>query len=941
MRRQSGFTVLWLILMLLIISCSEDSKNSTGPANEVEEKIEQTETGVKHTVPPATATEVTIENELSIAIPADALSSKDYPNGLAVTVDKIADESSETAVAMYVDETPLSPIYHVDAKDATFNKPVTLRVPVSNVDLPDDISLSDVQIVTWQDSLTYEYLETTLSSDGAFLEADVSHFSYFAVKMKEGVSWAGGSNFELQNPLQISMDDDKLVFGNVISDTNINVFTWLLKAVSMPRVSWINYQVEVFKDGFSNDALATMQIYRIAWYSSKLFEAKKKTDFTKMAGDLYGKNAFNVNKRKTVWTQQYDSLDGIERVIIYNEHENQTSDKETYHDFASGNAAHGFLSQVFWSAQTSSFCNAAALDDPDAEYFIRIKRAYSSGKLSSNTVTTEKFTPYDIPPSVTLKEPDATATVYSLSPGFSWSSSSVADSHVNHEIIISRYEDPVANPQITIPMGSTYSLNEGSDKLTLEDGVAYYWCVRAVTVDDGDEVAETYSDVRTFLCAGPEEYSLTGRVLEDGSGLSGVTVTITGTDVEKSTTTDSNGTYTFTDLPGITYAVTASLEGYSFEPSPLPLTLVEDTTADTITATPTEEDTYTISGIVLSTGTGLSGVTVTMGGVTATTSSDGSYSFTDVADGNYTLSYEKSGYTMSQSSVSVTVSGSDVTVDTVTANETSSGGGDPHDIEGLTFVTIPGGTFQMGDSVGDLWSDCRPVHTVTVSTFEMSIYEVTNAQYAVYLTEALASGDITISSSTVTGKTGDWSGQQYINLSGYLSSYPDNDCKIVYSEGSFSVKPGYGNWPVAWVTWYGSKAFAEYYGLDLAREAEWEYACRGGNQYKYGTADGTISTSTVNNWDTGIKHPVDVGSYPANPYGLFDMSGNLWEWCSDWYGNYSSDSVSDPTGAQTGSTRVIRGGSWYYFAYYCRSAARSGYDPDGGSNYVGFRVVRR
>ncbi len=110
------------------------------------------------------------------------------------------------------------------------------------------------------------------------------------------------------------------------------------------------------------------------------------------------------------------------------------------------------------------------------------------------------------------------------------------------------------------------------------------------------------------------------------------------------------------------------------------------------------------------------------------------------------------------------------------------------------------------------------------------------------------------------------------------------------------MKSGYENWLVAWVAWYGSKSFADYYGLDLPTEAEWEYASRGGKQYMYGTADGTISTSTVNYWDTGIKHPVAVGSYPKNPFGLYDMSGYLWEWCSDWYGSYTSGSANNPTG---------------------------------------------
>ena len=263
---------------------------------------------------------------------------------------------------------------------------------------------------------------------------------------------------------------------------------------------------------------------------------------------------------------------------------------------------------------------------------------------------------------------------------------------------------------------------------------------------------------------------------------------------------------------------------------------------------------------------------------------------------------------------------------------------EPHEIHGITFVSIPGGTFEMGDEDGDLWSGCRPVHTVTVSSFEMSIYEVTNAQYAEYLNAALALGDITASISSVKGKTGEWSGKRYLNIGYEYNS--NNKCWINYRDGSFTVESDKENWPVVAVTWYGSKTFAEYYGLDLPREAEWEYACRGGKQYKYGTDDGTISSSNAN-YNFNVGHPVDAGSYPANPFGLYDMSGNVWEWCSDWYGDYPSGCVNNPTGAQSGSGRVARCGGWGNSAAGCRSAGRDYADPGGRIYSLGFRVVLR
>ena len=272
---------------------------------------------------------------------------------------------------------------------------------------------------------------------------------------------------------------------------------------------------------------------------------------------------------------------------------------------------------------------------------------------------------------------------------------------------------------------------------------------------------------------------------------------------------------------------------------------------------------------------------------------------------------------------------------------TGPGSGQPYDIQGIKFISIPGGTFQMGDTENAGYSDEKPVHTVTLSGFEMSVYEITNVQYAKYLNDALKSGDITATSESVKGAKGIYTGQEYIYLAGYGSDYPDARCWITYATGTFTVETGKENYPVVWVTWYGSKAFAEFYDMDLPREAEWEYAYRGGKQYKYGTDDGTLSTTKANYWDNGIHHPLNVGSYPANPFGLYDMSGNVWEWCADWYGPYSSGSATNPTGALTGSFRVGRGGCWISNVNYCRSAYRNYGDPDSRRDIVGFRVVRR
>jgi formylglycine-generating enzyme required for sulfatase activity len=113
----------------------------------------------------------------------------------------------------------------------------------------------------------------------------------------------------------------------------------------------------------------------------------------------------------------------------------------------------------------------------------------------------------------------------------------------------------------------------------------------------------------------------------------------------------------------------------------------------------------------------------------------------------------------------------------------------------------------------------------------------------------------------------------------------------------------------------------------LPTEAEWEYARRAG-----GSSEG--SQGNYNSQETR-----NVGSYPPNAWGLYDMVGNVWEWCADWYGDYPTGPVSDPTGPSGGSSRVLRGGSWSDDATFCRSASRSGFDSDVRSDDIGFRVA--
>jgi formylglycine-generating enzyme len=149
--------------------------------------------------------------------------------------------------------------------------------------------------------------------------------------------------------------------------------------------------------------------------------------------------------------------------------------------------------------------------------------------------------------------------------------------------------------------------------------------------------------------------------------------------------------------------------------------------------------------------------------------------------------------------------------------------------------------------------------------------------------------------------------------------------------------------PVESVSWNDVQAFIrklnDLTGLNyrLPTEAEWEYAARGGQDYKYAGSDNIETVAWYVGNSSSKTHP--VGSKAANGYGLYDMSGNVWEWCSDWRGDYSSGSITNPRGPLSGSLRVMRGGSWFNSAKYCRVGLRYNNTPSYRRNYLGFRVV--
>ena len=228
------------------------------------------------------------------------------------------------------------------------------------------------------------------------------------------------------------------------------------------------------------------------------------------------------------------------------------------------------------------------------------------------------------------------------------------------------------------------------------------------------------------------------------------------------------------------------------------------------------------------------------------------------------------------------------------------------------MVRINGGTFQMGSNNGD--SDEKPVHTVTVSSFYMGKYEVTQKEW----TAVMGSNPSSFTGDNLPVENVSWySAVEYCN-------------KRSQREG---LTPAYTVSGTN-VTWNKNAN-----GYRLPTEAEWEYAAKGGNgspgNYTYAGSNNADEVA----WYSGSKTQ-NVGTKKPNGLGLYDMSGNVWEWCWDWYGSYSSAAQTDPAGASSGSTRVLRGGSWGRTAEYVRSASRGDYYPSDWILNIGFRVVR-
>jgi sulfatase modifying factor 1 len=216
----------------------------------------------------------------------------------------------------------------------------------------------------------------------------------------------------------------------------------------------------------------------------------------------------------------------------------------------------------------------------------------------------------------------------------------------------------------------------------------------------------------------------------------------------------------------------------------------------------------------------------------------------------------------------------------------------------IEMVIVPGGKFTMG-CTAEQGSDCfdyeKPTHTVTLNSYYIGKYEITQAQWE-----------------------------------SVMGSNPSNF-------------RGCANCPVENVSWNDVQDFISRLNAKtgkkyrLPTEAEWEYAARGGKLSKGYKYAGSNDIEAVAWYDENKSHP--VGQKFPNELEIYDMSGNVWEWSSDWFGSYGSSASSNPKGSDSGSQRVLRGGCWYHNANNCRLSFRYANSPDFRNIDIGFRLI--
>ena len=259
----------------------------------------------------------------------------------------------------------------------------------------------------------------------------------------------------------------------------------------------------------------------------------------------------------------------------------------------------------------------------------------------------------------------------------------------------------------------------------------------------------------------------------------------------------------------------------------------------------------------------------------------------------------------------------------------------------MRMIYVEGGTFTMGctsEQGGDCDDDESPAHQVTLSGYYIGKYEVTVAEFRAFVN---ATGYRTDAE-----KEG-WA-WRWMQVDGKWQWNKVNGVNWRCGTNGEVRSSLEDNHPVLYVSWNDAIAFCEWLSqksgkkYTLPTEAQWEFAARGGNKrsgYKYSGSNSIGNVAWCGNSDNaqGKTHP--VGQKAPNELGIYDMSGNAWEWCQDWIGSYSSYAQTNPKGASSGSARVLRGGCWTYIARFCRVSDRNGNVPGYRNSSNGFRVV--
>jgi formylglycine-generating enzyme required for sulfatase activity len=244
-----------------------------------------------------------------------------------------------------------------------------------------------------------------------------------------------------------------------------------------------------------------------------------------------------------------------------------------------------------------------------------------------------------------------------------------------------------------------------------------------------------------------------------------------------------------------------------------------------------------------------------------------------------------------------------------------------------SMILVEGGTFEMGSESGE--SIEEPLHQVTLSDFFLDKYAVTVAKFREFVIDTGYKTDAEKGDGSYVSENGGWNKKTGVNWRNNNEGEPAKD-----------------DHPVIHVSWNDAKAYCGWISRKsrqayrLPTEAEWEYAARGGRKslgYKYSGSNNLSEVGWFGGNSGEITHA--VGEKNPNELGLYDISGNVCEWCSDWYGEYPVDACTNPTGPSSGYSRIFRGGSWNDDEKYCRVAFRNGSGRDYSFDVVGFRLA--